>query len=34
MRRTGVHLIHAVPALLQIVHDAEDEITALEGGCA
>ena len=25
MRRTGVHLIHAVPALLQIVHDAEDE---------
>ncbi|HKW00054.1 MAG TPA: hypothetical protein VJN96_09520, partial [Vicinamibacterales bacterium] len=34
MRRTGVHLIHAVPALLQIVHDAEDEIAALEGGCA
>ena len=34
MRRTGVHLIHAVPALLQIVHDAEDETAALEGGCA
>jgi DNA-binding NtrC family response regulator len=34
MRRTGVHLLHAVPALLQIVHDAEDELAALEAGCA
>ncbi len=29
-----MHLIHAVPALLQIVHDAEDEHTALLAGCA
>jgi DNA-binding NtrC family response regulator len=34
LRRTGVHLLHAVPALLQIVHDAEDEVAALQGGCA
>ncbi|MFI5177202.1 MAG: sigma 54-interacting transcriptional regulator [Vicinamibacterales bacterium] len=34
LRRTGVHLLHAVPALLQIVHDAEDEVAALRGGCA
>ncbi|HUL72997.1 MAG TPA: sigma 54-interacting transcriptional regulator [Vicinamibacterales bacterium] len=34
LRRTGVHLLHAVPALLQIVHDAEDEMAALHGGCA
>ncbi len=34
MRRTGVHLLHAVPALLQIVHDAEDEHAALSSACA
>ena len=34
LRRMGVHLLHAVPALLQIVHDAEDELAALVAGCA
>jgi transcriptional regulator with PAS, ATPase and Fis domain len=28
------HLLHAIPALLQRVHDAEDDVAALEVGCA
>jgi DNA-binding NtrC family response regulator len=32
--RTGMHLLHAVPALLQIVHEAEDDIAVLSRGCA
>jgi transcriptional regulator with PAS, ATPase and Fis domain len=29
-----MYLLHAIPALLQLVHDAEDEAAALEQGCA
>jgi transcriptional regulator with PAS, ATPase and Fis domain len=29
-----MYLLHAIPALLQFVHDAEDEAAALEQGCA
>jgi transcriptional regulator with PAS, ATPase and Fis domain len=28
------HLLQAIPALLQFVHDAEDDVAALEVGCA
>ncbi len=37
VRRWGnsiMHLWHALPAMLQLVHDAEDEQGALSGGCA
>lgn len=33
LRRMGVHLVHAIPALLHIVHDAEDELAALVAAC-
>jgi DNA-binding NtrC family response regulator len=36
VRRWGsrtMHLLHALPAMLQIVHDAEDELAALSGSC-
>jgi DNA-binding NtrC family response regulator len=33
LRRMGVHLVHAIPALLHIVHDAEDELAALIAAC-
>jgi transcriptional regulator with PAS, ATPase and Fis domain len=29
-----MYLLHAIPGLLQLVHDAEDEAAALEQGCA
>jgi hypothetical protein len=29
-----MHLLHALPTLLQLVHDAEDDGAALEVGCA
>ena len=29
-----MHLLHAIPTLLQLVHDAEDDGAALEVGCA
>jgi DNA-binding NtrC family response regulator len=32
--RWGMALLHAVPRLLQIVHDTEDETTVLRRGCA
>jgi len=32
--RTGMHLLHAIPALLHIVHDAEDDIATLTRGTA
>jgi DNA-binding NtrC family response regulator len=32
--RTAMNLLHAVPRLLQIVHDTEDEGTTLRRGCA
>ena len=28
-----MHLLHAVPAMLQLVHDAEDDLAALTGSC-
>ncbi len=31
-RRT-MHLLHALPSMLQLVHDAEDELAALSGSC-
>jgi DNA-binding NtrC family response regulator len=37
VRRWGIrtmHLLHALPAMLQLVHDAEDELAALSGSCA
>ncbi len=37
IRRWGsrtMHLLHALPAMLQLVHDAEDELAALSGSCA
>ncbi len=30
----GMHLIHGLPALLQVVQDADDDQAALAGGCA
>ena len=32
--KDGMHLIHGLPALLQLVQDADDEQAALRGGCA
>ncbi len=32
--RTAMNLLHAVPRLLQLVHETEDEATALRRGCA
>jgi transcriptional regulator with PAS, ATPase and Fis domain len=32
--RETTHLLHAIPALLQFVHDADDDVAALEVGCA
>jgi DNA-binding NtrC family response regulator len=37
VRRWGnfaMHLLHALPAMLQFVHDAEDDLAALSGCCA
>jgi DNA-binding NtrC family response regulator len=37
VRRWGsrtMHLLHALPTMLQLVHDAEDELAALAGSCA
>jgi DNA-binding NtrC family response regulator len=31
--RRGMHLLHAVPALLQIIHDADDEGAVLKSSC-
>jgi two-component system response regulator HydG len=32
--RDSMHLIHGLPALLQLVQDADDDQAALKGGCA
>jgi DNA-binding NtrC family response regulator len=32
--KDGMHLIHGLPALLQLVQDADDDQAALRGGCA
>jgi DNA-binding NtrC family response regulator len=34
MGKTGMHLLHAVPELLHIARDSEDETAALSRGCA
>jgi DNA-binding NtrC family response regulator len=32
--KDGMHLVHGLPALLQLVQDADDDQAALAGGCA